>query len=276
MKNRDLPFDLIAIDCDGTLLDSHKNISSGAEQAIRKARSMGVKIALVTGRNPPVLQRVIDKLNLAGPFIGSGGAFVADLATGEIVERHTLLMEDVAALVHLCRQLKVVLFMDHNAWMMTEYVTEALIKIKEEQGYEWEVVPDLLKAIPESPEKGLVMGENEKLRIICNDFVSRNRAVNITFTSDHSMDILPEGVTKGTALRALANYMKIPTKRIAVIGDYLNDLDMFKVAGKAVAMGNAHELVKAAADLIAPSNDEGGVAWAINALLNSNLEKAKK
>jgi len=276
MNKKELPFDLIAIDCDGTLLDSNKNISAGAEQAIHKARAMGVKIALVTGRNPPVLQRVINQLNLAGPFIGSGGAYVANLATGEVIERHTLLMEDVKALVHLCRKLKVVLFVDHNAWMFTEYETEALIKIKEEQGYEWEVVPDLLKAIPEPPEKGLVMGENEKLRMICDDFVRRKRGVNITFTSDHSMDILPEGVTKGTALRTLANHLKIPTERIAVIGDYLNDLEMFEIAGISIAMGNAHEKVKAVADLIAPSNDAGGVAWAINELLSSNLEKKRK
>ena len=172
--------------------------------------------------------------------------------------------------------MKVILFLDHNAWMLTEYVTDALVKIKEEQGYEWEVVPDLLKAIPEPPEKGLVMGENEKLRMICDDFVRRKRGVNITFTSDHSMDILPEGVTKGTALRTLANHLKIPTERIAVIGDYLNDLEMFEIAGISIAMGNAHEKVKAVADLIAPSNDAGGVAWAINELLSSNLEKKKK
>ena len=268
MKYKNNPFDLIAIDCDGTLLDSNKNISIGAEQAIRKARARGVTIALVTGRNPPVLQRVINKLNLAGPFIGSGGSFVADLATGEVIERHTLLMEDVEALVRLCRKLKVVLFIDHNNWMMTEFVTEPLLRIKEEQGYEWQIVPDLLKAIPEPPEKGLVMGENEKLKTICDDFASRHRPVNITFTSPASMDVLPYGVSKGTALKALAAHLKIPAERIAVIGDYLNDLDMFAVAGKAVAMGNAHEQVKEAADLIAPSNDEGGVAWAINNLLN--------
>ena len=66
--------------------------------------------------------------------------------------------------------------------------------------------------------------------------------------------------------------MQIKPERIAVIGDYMNDLEMFKVAGTSVAMGNAPQEVKQAADMIAPSNDKSGVAWALNQLLGLKQE----
>jgi Cof subfamily protein (haloacid dehalogenase superfamily) len=91
--------------------------------------------------------------------------------------------------------------------------------------------------------------------------------VSITYTSPTSMDVLPKGVSKGKALIQLAEHFHIPLKRIAVIGDYLNDLEMFKVAGHSVAMGNAPDKVKQAADWVAPGNDQDGVTEAIYHLL---------
>ncbi|HJW83423.1 MAG TPA: HAD-IIB family hydrolase, partial [Anaerolineae bacterium] len=75
------------------------------------------------------------------------------------------------------------------------------------------------------------------------------------------------GVNKGTALKRLAEHLGIPLKRIAVIGDGGNDVSMFEVAGLAVAMGNAAPEVQAAADVVAPTNDAGGVAWALRELI---------
>ena len=69
------------------------------------------------------------------------------------------------------------------------------------------------------------------------------------------------------SLRSLAAIQDIPLDRVAVIGDWLNDLDMFKVGGFKVAMGNAPDELKAQADLIAPTNDEGGLAWALQEII---------
>ena len=79
---------------------------------------------------------------------------------------------------------------------------------------------------------------------------------NFVFADFFSADILPEGVNKGVSLRSLAAIQGIPLDRVAVIGDWLNDLDMFKVGGFKIAMGNAPDELKAQADLIAPTNDE--------------------
>ena len=267
-----LPFDLIAIDCDGTLLDSKNNLSTGAREAIQTAQQMGVKIALVTGRSQSTLDFIFQQLNLKGPFIGSGGAYIGDLSTGEIIQQRTLPKTEVETLIRLCREFQLILFLDHSNFMVCEKENEKTKQHKEEHGYAWKIVPDLMQELSELPEKGLVVGDPQKLAGLYNYYQNNNHEVSFTFTSPTSMDILPKGVSKGNALKKLAKYLHIKPERIVVIGDYLNDLEMFKVAGTSVAMGNAPQEVKQAADIIAPSNDKSGVAWAINRLLGLNQE----
>ena len=266
------PFDLIAIDCDGTLLDSKGNLSTHVPEAIKKAQRMGIKIALVTGRSQSTLDFIFTQLNLKGPFIGSGGAYIGDLSTGEIIQQRTLPKTEAETLIRLCREFQLILFLEHSDFMICEKENEKTKQHREEYGYTWKIVPDLLQELAELPEKGLVVGDPQKLAILFNYYQNNNHEVSFTFTSPTSMDILPKGVSKGNALKKLAEHLQIKPERIVVIGDYLNDLEMFKVAGTSIAMGNAPQEVKQIADLIAPSNDEGGVAWAINQLLGLNQE----
>jgi hypothetical protein len=144
---------------------------------------------------------------------------------------------------------------------------------KEKHGYTWKLVPDLIKELDRLPEKGLVVGEAEKLQEIYQYYRGSQHEVSVTFTSPTSMDVLPKGVGKGNALKKLAGHFLIPLEQIAVIGDYLNDLEMFKVAGYSVAMGNAPDEVKRAANWVAPSNDEEGVSLAILHLIGLKSEE---
>ena len=267
-----LPFDLIAIDCDGTLLDSQGNLSTGAPEAIQQAQKLGIKIALITGRSQSTLDFIFKQLNLKGPFIGSGGAYIGDLSTGEIIQQRTLPKTEVETLIRLCRKLELILFLDHSNFMVCEKENEKTKQHREEHGYSWKIVPDLMQELTELPEKGLVVGDPQQLAELFNYYQNNNHEVCFTFTSPTSMDILPKGVSKGNALIKLAEHLQIKPERIAVIGDYINDLEMFKVAGTSVAMGNAPQEVKQAADMIAPSNDMSGVAWAINQLLGLKQE----
>jgi len=267
-------YDLIAMDVDGTLLDSQGFISKGAQEAISWAQKLGVKVALVTGRSLFNLQHIVTELNLNGPFIGSGGAVISNLGSGEVILHRTLPFEEVKTLVRLCRDLDVALFLDHSDYMMCEKETPEMTQAKEAHEYTWDCVPDLIKAVETLPEKGLVLGDNKKLVKLVQYYKTSDHQVDLTFTGFTSLDILPKGVGKGIALKILSDHLKISRKRIAVMGDYLNDLDMFKMAGTAIAMGNAPREVKEVADFVAPANDKGGVAWALHKLLDNAQEKA--
>lgn len=260
-------FKLIAVDCDGTLLDEDGNLAKGAPQAVRQAISMGIKIALVTGRSRSALGFIFNQLDVNGLFIGSGGAYIGDLSTGEVIQQRTLPRKEVETLIGLCRKLNLILFLDHFDFMLCEKENQRTLEHKDKHGYTWKKVNDLMKELTRLPEKGLAVGEPEKLQEIFHYYQTNPHEVSITFTSPTSMDILPKGVGKGSALIKLANHFEIPLKEIAVIGDYLNDLEMFKVAGYSIAMGNAPDEVKKAANWIAPANNEDGVSHAIHHLL---------
>jgi Cof subfamily protein (haloacid dehalogenase superfamily) len=259
--------DMIAIDCDGTLLDSAGNLSKGAPQAVHQAQKAGIRIALVTGRSQSSLQFIFKSLKVRGPFIGSGGAYIGDLSTGEVIQQLTLPRIETEELIRMSRRLDLILFLDHTDFMIGEKENERLRQHKAEHGYTWMIVDDLMQKLSILPEKGLVVGDPDKLRQLYDLYMEGEHNVSITYTSPTSMDVLPKGVSKGKALIQLAEHFHIPLKRIAVIGDYLNDLEMFKVAGHSVAMGNAPDKVKQAADWVAPGNDQDGVTEAIYHLL---------
>ncbi len=268
-----LPFDLIAIDVDGTLLDSNDNLCASAPQAFEKAQEAGIRIALVTGRSQSTLEFIFRQLPVRGPFIGSGGSFIGDLSSGEIIQQRTLPRHEVEKAIHLARQHDLILFLDHSDFMLCEKENEKTRRHKRVNDYNWKIVPDLLQELAYAPEKGLLFGDEDKIKQAYQYYQSGNHDVSITFTGHHSMDILPKGVGKGDALTKLADHLHIPLKRIAVIGDYLNDLEMFAVAGYSIAMGNAPDEVKQAANWVAPTNNENGVSHAIMHIINRTSEE---
>ena len=124
-----------------------------------------------------------------------------------------------------------------------------------------------MQVLDEDPIKAVIVGEPGTIQAALAEIESLQLPFNLAMSGPNSVDILAKGINKGSGLRALVSVSKIPLERIAVIGDWLNDLDMFKASHFSIAMGNAPEELKAEADLIAPSNDEGGVAWALREII---------
>jgi Cof subfamily protein (haloacid dehalogenase superfamily) len=265
-------FDLIAIDCDDTILDSDKNLSSGIHAAVDEARSRGVKITLISGRNLASMQFIIDELGITEPIIGGGGSFIYDVQSNKLIEEHPLPLPATRALVHLCREEEVVLVLEYVHCAMQEKNIQWRKRSHSNHGYQRQIVPDLLQELNEAPVKAMVVGQGQALQVVYDGILQRKLFDSLSFSSKFSIDIVPSGVNKGSGLRALAEYEHIPLQHIAVIGDWMNDLDMFRISGFSVAMGNAPQEVKAAANLVAPGNDHGGAAWAIHQILQKKRQ----
>ncbi len=270
MNSPDKPrrFDLIAIDCDGTLLDSRKTIPAGTKEAITEVKARGIEIVITTGRNLKFLRPIIEDLNLSGPIIGCGGAFGFDIKTGSTLFQYILPIQKVEELIRLCRELKITLFVEDMRVTYFEFLSGELHFRARQINSLCVRVPDLLQISWEkSMLKAMVLGDQNRLDEIYQIIKDRQIFDNLVFSDHFAFDILPSGVNKGTALKSIANILEIPRKRIATVGDWWNDLDMFKESGMAVAMGNALPEVKEAADLVAPSNDQNGLIWALEKLL---------
>ena len=267
MINNHSDYDLIAIDLDGTLLDSEKNISKGAEKAIRDARKAGIRILIVTGRNLNTLDKIFTELDYQDYFIGSGGAYIGNPFTNDIISMNTIPISDAKELINISRHHPSFIFLENPQWMFVERLSKIHKKFRKIHNYNIKIVPDLEKCLNEEPSKIMFFADQEVLKKILQEIESKKLNLNIFPSSDGTIDITIGGITKGKALLKLLKHFNVNPDRVAVIGDNFNDLDMFHRVKIAIAMGNSPDAIKEAAEIIAPTNDNGGAAWAINKLV---------
>ncbi|HYL44798.1 MAG TPA: Cof-type HAD-IIB family hydrolase [Ktedonobacteraceae bacterium] len=269
-------YDLVAIDVDGTLVNSHSKISVEIPPLLREVQARGIGVTLVSGRPKLTLMPILAELELTLPYISSGGAFIIDPAKGAIIDQHTLGHDIVAVIVGLARTAQVAiitqeperLYFEGDPAILEMVASASKIDLTQLDNKPVEIrrVADILQVCSE-PNKITLCGDPTILADIEAQVRERRLPVYPTYSAPTYLEMTSAGINKGSALKRLAAYLHIPVERILVIGDSLNDTSMFEIAGMAVAMGNAPEEVKAAAKLIAPSNDENGVAWVLRELV---------
>jgi Cof subfamily protein (haloacid dehalogenase superfamily) len=269
-------YDLVAIDVDGTLVTSENKLSVGIAPLLRKAHARGTEVTLVSGRSKLKMTPLLKELGLTLPYIGSGGAYIADPANNLVILHRPLAREAVAEIVALARAEKASIISqepDHLYYEGSFEELEQLVAIAkiditgvEDSQVEIHKVDDVLQACAE-PTKINICGEPRHLSDIERKLRLLELPIYLTYSAPIYLEITRSGINKGEALKVLATYLAIPLERILVIGDSHNDISMFEIAGMAVAMDNAPGEVKAAADLVAPSNDEDGVAWVLRELV---------
>ncbi len=265
-------YQLIAVDLDGTLLDSSGQPSKGVEEAIRAARDCGVQIVLVSGRGMQAVLPILKRFNLEGPFIASGGAIIAEAPHGNLVDHRPISLRSAIKLARLGHAEHVVVFFEHPEWLLSEADGEKLEKELRSFGYRLTVVDDLAQAASSAPSKVTMVGDPQRLAHIMELLSEQKTPNNYVQTMPQYLDIYHKNVNKGSAVKRLARLLGVQMRRVMAIGDYYNDLDMFRVAGMSVAMGNAPLEVRQAAQRVAPGNDEGGAAWAILGAIDGSFD----
>jgi Cof subfamily protein (haloacid dehalogenase superfamily) len=260
-------YDLVAIDVDGTLVDSQNNMSEAVEAALRDLRAEGAEVVLVSGRPHVAALPVFKRLGLRLPLVSSGGAYVVDTASGRVIAQFLPSSSDMRQVVALAREAGLTLVYQMSDEVYCEGSPQILEAIRSAVRVPIEMVDDGLAVCPE-PIKISVCGRREKLDRIDAAIKERGLAVSAVLSGPEYLEVAAQGVSKGEALRRVSEYLDVPLERIMVIGDAPNDVSMFEVAGLSVAMGNAPLEVKEAADVVAPTLEEDGVAWALRELVH--------
>ena len=263
------PIRLIAIDLDGTLLTSDRQIHPDNVSAIARARNSGVSVVLASGRIRPSIAPFARELDLhSSPLICSNGAHVVDGNGSSVLESH---------LVNSIRN-SVIDFAEREGMHLNGYTTDEMFYLHDDAWSDLyrqrartipsHVVPvEALRAM--KLIKLMVIGEPRRIRSIAergSELFDLNHVV-LTESEPEYLEFLPANANKGHALQVLSKHLGINQENIMAIGDYLNDVEMVKWAGYGVAMGNAVPEVKAVSDAITTINDEGGVARAIASVL---------
>lgn len=273
---------LVAIDIDGTLLDSRAEVSAANREAIAEARRRGVEIVLVTGRRHATARKIAARIPLEATLISSGGAMVKD-ANGATLYRHLLPAAKAHAVLAEAEpeRRSALLLFDREG--KGQVVTENLDPAHEpaegyfarNREYIEQVVP-LQAALTEDPIQVLFVGAVAAMRKLERRLAQApsaaevNRALTEYPRRDLSlMDVLDRGCSKGAALAWWAGQRGIRQDEVMAIGDNWNDREMLEFAGLAVVMGNSDAELRQAGWALTASNDEDGVALALEKFLLS-------
>ncbi|TGE33901.1 Cof-type HAD-IIB family hydrolase [Desulfosporosinus sp. Sb-LF] len=257
---------LVAMDLDDTLLRDDWTISPRVVNAIQKAQAQGVKMTIATGRMPISTRPYAEQLGLDVPVITYHGAMIQQALSGDILYRRVIpsavaaeIVQDVLSLgahaqVYLRNR---VIVQELNKWSQ-KYEQIASVHIEEADLF------SLLSQEPEGIEKILLMAEESELDQLAPSLRQRyGDKVHITKSKPTFLEMTDCSVNKGVALAALAQLFGIHQEDVMAIGDSFNDLEMIKYAGIGVAMGNARTEIKDLANIVTSTNEEDGVAEAI-------------
>ncbi len=259
----------IALDLDGTLLNSQKEVSKGNKEAILKAAETGVQIILASGRPIPGMRKIAHALKLdeiGGYCLSYNGGMIVDCQTDEVLRRETVSPEYYETIVKTAHKYGVTPLTYDSEGIITdnpdhEYVQlEAKINnIPVKKVFHLHEV-----AAQDPPVKFLMVGDHKTLLKAQADLIEKiGDAVEVFFSEPYFMEITPKGIEKATSLEYLLSRLEIDRKHLIACGDGFNDIPMMRYAGLAVAMKNAQPETKEWADVIAPLNDEDGVAQII-------------
>jgi len=260
---------LLAIDLDGTLLTPrpHKHITARTRLALRRAAAAGVTLVIATGQNLAVLQNTCGDLPLNGPQIIENGAVIANLE-GRIYHERYLPSEHILPALALLRE--------HGFYRAYHTIHRVYVDRHTPRAREWYRPPvqpvieveDVASLFPLPCVKVVGIGEEERIRALRSTFEQRFAGeLYVTQSSFDLIEFLHPGVSKGHALQQIAADLGLASEGVVAFGDNHNDIGMLRFAGLGVAMGNAHDEVKAEADFVALSNSEDGVAVVIEEMI---------
>ncbi|MBA7655111.1 putative phosphatase [subsurface metagenome] len=268
------PYKLLVIDIDGTLLGKDRSISAENREALAKAGDSGIQVSLSSGRTTRACLRIINQLSLDGYHIFFDGAVVSspeqgrevyvqplsDMIVGQMIEfahLHSINLELYSATRY---------FAERESWstdIRREFfgIESTIVDLAELWKRERIIKGTLTVSSPE---------ERAKADIFYRQF---NGSLNFTWTKSPAypdvdfINILDPEVSKGKALEALVAHLGVSLAEVMAVGDGSNDISLLNLVGLAVAMGNAHDGVKAVADYITLDVDHSGLAAAIKRFL---------
>ena len=256
---------LFVSDLDGTMLPNGNVVSAENIAAVQCAVRAGVTVTIATGRMFEAALPVAEALGVDAPIIAYNGALIKS-PSGHIYEEYALdpmLARDI------------ITFAQARGWYIQSYsggVLRYAVTCEESRFYE-DSQKITGKAVGRDGMLAYVTGNCKLLLVTEGRAVSEARAqmlldafgahIGVTRSADRLVEIVVKGVSKASALTALAAKLDIPIAETMAIGDAYNDLPMLKAAGTSVAMGNAFPEVKAEADCETLSCTENGLATAI-------------
>lgn len=277
LRERGQRVKMIVTDLDQTLLNSDATLSDENLAAIRAAEEKGVFVTICSGRIYTMLEAYARILDINGPIITTNGAAIVDGKSGKLLSAHPIPKSIVNQILDFARErkydysaltgevsyfspnsLRIQRFERYNEIAAAEGLKPMRLERLDGRAYEaigHDVLKMLLYQIPEEDFAELIA------------FLDSIPGISYTSSDEGLLDIMAAGIGKGAGVAEARRLLNLEKDQVCVFGDFLNDLPMFDQAGLTVAVANAHEVLKDKAMYVTDTNDQAGVAKAIEALI---------
>lgn len=261
-------YKILALDLDGTLTNSKKEITPHTLDVLIQAQQKGLRLVLASGRPTVGIMPLAKELHLkeyGGYILAFNGGLIIDCATGEPIYQKVL---DTSVYKHLyevgnTEEFKILSYLDDC--IACEDIENEYVRYEARLNkMQLKKLDSFLEEINFPEPKCLIVGNEEKLAVLEKELSEYYKGMMSIYRSEpFFLEVLPLGIDKARRLNFLLNYLGLKKEELMVCGDGFNDLSMIEFAGLGVAMSNAQQTVKNAADYITLSNDEDGVAAAV-------------
>lgn len=270
---------IVALDLDGTLLDSEKRLSEANRAALERAAGKGVLIVPTTGRFFGMMPPAVRDLPFVRYAITINGAQVYDRETDTAIVKDEIPLEMALGVMELLDRYDVIYDCYRQNWgWMTAALQDKAADYATNEHY-LRMVREFRKPVPElkahlkataedgDVQKVMLFATNRErstaidcLRKLSDEIVARFPDIKVTASTWNNIELNIKSAHKGNALKRFAEHLGFGLENCMAFGDGMNDFTMVEQAGVGIAMANAEPEVKRVAKWIAPSNDEDGVA----------------
>lgn len=268
-------YQLLVTDIDGTLLNDDNQVTPKTLEAFQQIKIQGIKIALATGRFFPDAHYFAKRIACHCPMILIHGAVIQSFE-GSIISQQILPIESIPVLVELAQkeEISYQIFQDDRFIMPRKNKWNDVYL--NSSGIEPLIIPDIVQYLKLHQDvfAFTFLGTPERLDSMRKKIEEKfNGSISIANAHPNVLEVMAPGVNKGEAIKKLASYLDIPLSKVIAIGDNYNDIEMIKMAGLGVAMGNAPQEVKDVATYITTDNNHDGIARFISTLLSHQPDR---
>jgi len=264
-RRPDASLKLLISDIDGTLVTPDKVLTAAARAAVQRLDEAGIGFSIVSARPPRGMQALAAALKVRLPFAAfNGGSLVGPDFRTISARRLSPTAAQTALALLAARQVQAWVFAD-EAWRLLDPNGPEVERERRALGFGPTVVGGFDDVVARIDKIVGVCDDHERLAAVELQMQAQlGGTANALRSQPYYLDITPSGADKGHAVRAICEHAGVPLANTAVIGDMRNDVAMFRIAGLAIAMGQAPPDVRAAAQLTTAANTAEGFAKAVN------------
>lgn len=272
-----MKYKLVVLDIDGTLLNDHKEITPRTRAALLKAQHMGVRIVLASGRPTHGVLPIAHELELdkfGGFILSYNGGQIINAQTGELLFEKRIAPEWIPYLHKKAVKNGFAIFTYRDDFILTNHPTDRhVLQEAALNGMQIVGTDHFDEAVDFAPCKCMLASDDEEALIgLENHWKRRLNGVLDAFRSEpYFLEVVPQFIDKGNTLGVLLTMLAISSDEVMAIGDGICDVTMLQQAGMGIAMGNAADSVKACVDKVTLTNEQEGVAVAIEKVILAEM-----